>query len=238
MDVTLNSAQRLYVMDTGAGYCTLGFDVLYARACELAKRLIDFAATRPGAKTPDMPSVQEIGTLAQYQQYKDLLSAYRGVEDHATWYDSTVPYPVRREIDYAIANNRRVRLFLGDPKTGRDWAEEHDVMGYVSRSMGPMRTPILLARSSSHGGGSILCANVLKIVDIQARRVLYQHARYSAPKLRLVDQGGGTDVYRDDMAGKPEVLARCDTHDKAQAYADFILGKTFRYPTKNERYFY
>ncbi len=238
MEVMLNSAQRLYVLDTGAGYCTLGFDVLYARACELAKRLIEFATTQPGAvKVPNMPSVQEIGTHSQYQQYKGLLAAYVGVKDKSTWFDSTVPYPVRKEIDSAIASGRRIRLFLGDPQTGRDWAEEYDVMGRVSRSMGPLRTPILLENSSSIGGGTILCANVLKIVDTHSRAVRYQHAKYTPPKFRLEDGAQGTLVYREDVCGKPDLMARFDAHAGAQAYVDFMLGRSFRYPPRIARQF-
>ena len=60
--------------------------------------------------------------------------------------------------------DRRVRLFLGDPETGRDWGEENDVTGYVGRSTGPSKVPLLLATRRSMGGGAILVDCVLRML--------------------------------------------------------------------------
>jgi hypothetical protein len=48
----------------------------------------------------------------------------------------------------------RLRLFLGDPETGRDWGEEYDVIGYIGRSGGHIKIPLLLPNATSVYGGA------------------------------------------------------------------------------------
>lgn len=49
----------------------------------------------------------------------------------------------------------RVRLFYGNPKTGRAWDEEHDVTGLIGNSTGDCKVP-LIVHTRSFGGPHLL----------------------------------------------------------------------------------
>lgn len=59
-------------------------------------------------------------------------------------------------------NRSRVRIALGDPATGRAWGDRPEE-GYLDTSLGPIRVPILIARSNSDGGGSLLDHCVIRV---------------------------------------------------------------------------
>ena len=49
----------------------------------------------------------------------------------------------------------RIRVTLGDLATGRPWGDRPEE-GYLDTSRGPIRIPLLVARSNSDGGGGLL----------------------------------------------------------------------------------
>lgn len=98
---------------------------------------------------------------------------------NGTTYDDRTPEQVARVLERARMNNIRIRLWHGDTDTGRAWADEHDVIGYVGRSMGPTNVPILLYNKASAGGGSILDHCIVRI-DSTAGATLYSHPKFSA----------------------------------------------------------
>ena len=92
-------------------------------------------------------------------------------------------------------NQKRVRIFYGDPQTGKDWCELHDTQGVVSRSTGKTPVYLLVNRNSSLGGGAILVDNIVKItVNKQA---VYEVDTYQMPTFEI--EGNpftGFSVYR------------------------------------------
>ena len=57
----------------------------------------------------------------------------------------------------------RVKLYYGEIDNGRDWGETHGIMGYVGRSTGTVKIPILISKKNSSGGGAILDHCIVKI---------------------------------------------------------------------------
>lgn len=119
----------------------------------------------------------------------------------------------------------RVRIVYGDPVTGKDWLEEYDVMGRIGRSTGEVKIPLLIANERSMGGGAILTANILKIVLVDNKKVLYQHEKYGEPKFEIGFLAI-TGQYSVSVGGK--VHANFKTHDAATKYIDFMLCKRMR----------
>jgi len=76
--------------------------------------------------------------------------------------------------------NARLRLFYGDRVTGRDWGEVHDVTGYIGRSSGTQKIPLLIAKSGSTGGGGILTNAIVRIEYANKKDggLLYKHPKY------------------------------------------------------------
>ncbi len=76
--------------------------------------------------------------------------------------------------------NRGYRLHFhwGDTKTGRDWGDTYHVEGYVGRSTGTSKIPLLIWNSRSYGGPAILDDCIVKIATARGKRVLYEHPAY------------------------------------------------------------
>jgi hypothetical protein len=80
---------------------------------------------------------------------------------------------------YCGNRNQRVRIFLGDTKTGKDWFESYDTIGYIGRSCGTVKIPLLIHNTRSMGGSVILEHCIVKItVD---KKTVYQHPNYHCP---------------------------------------------------------
>lgn len=76
----------------------------------------------------------------------------------------------------------RYRFHYGDPETGQDWGDVHDVRGYVGRSMGPIKIPLLIANTRSTGGGALLDGNIIRIrPSAGGGPDLYRHPTYKPP---------------------------------------------------------
>lgn len=120
-----------------------------------------------------------------------------------TSYHQETSGAVRMELEWARTNKKLIRIWYGDTDTGRAWMEEHDVLGYVGRSTGPIKIPLLLAKRTSDGGGAILDHCIVRIDDVNGERTMYKHPRYDNPADRaVIVAGGGADASGEE--GGPE----------------------------------
>ena len=90
---------------------------------------------------------------------------------NGTSYDLRTPNEVIR-VWNCPTNRIRLHISLGDTATGLDWLEENDVCGYVGRSMGPIKVPLLIANRRSLGGGAILDHCIVRIRESAGGRVV------------------------------------------------------------------
>lgn len=132
---------------------------------------------------------------------------------------------VKAKLTSLYKTRDRVRIVYGDPITGKDWLEEHDVMGRIGRSTGSTKVPLLIANERSMGGGALLTARILKIVLVDNKKVLYQHEKYEEPKFEIGFLAI-TGQYGVLVGGK--VHANFKTHEAATKYIDFMLCKRMR----------
>lgn len=107
--------------------------------------------------------------------------------DKGTFYHKQTPDEVINILDTYLHRGQRLKLYYGDNKTGRDWNEAHDTTGTIGLSTGQIKVPLLLANVRSSGGGAILDHCVIKIKDVKTGHVLYQHEKYQAPKIEIVE---------------------------------------------------
>ena len=132
-------------------------------------------------------------------------------------FNQNTPQEVIRIIEAIEGNGVRYRLHYGDIETGKDWMDEYDVEGYVSRSTGITPIPILVHNKRSLGGGGILTNCIVKITTTGKNKyTVYQHPNYHAPvqTIEISKLNGYPYAVRQDG----EIVARFKSIKEAEKY--------------------
>lgn len=142
---------------------------------------------------------------------------------NGTYYDVHTPIEVINVLEKARLNRTRLHISLGDAATGRDWLDEYGCFGFVGRSMGQIKVPLILPLSRSIGGGAILDQCIVRIRHSAGGKVLWQHPTYHHGKIEVrqkeqpvaLDDGRTllVDVLRDE-----QVQACSESVAKAMRY--------------------
>lgn len=145
--------------------------------------------------------------------------------DSGTCYTIGTDYKVAEILEKLISEHRstRVRLWYGE--NGKSWDEENDVCGYIGRSTGTIKIPLLISSRQSLGGGAILEKYIVKIVDTRTKRTLYQHPNFSQGQFTV--ENPDLDGYQANVNKDGNLYGRCKTLISAQRLADFMNGKRF-----------
>lgn len=106
-------------------------------------------------------------------------------EINGTSYHEQTPQEVCNVLERVRQSRTRIRIDLGytdnapeGKQVGQSWGEIHDVTGYVGRSTGKVKIPLLVHNSISMGGGGILDHRIIQIKESRGGRVLYQHPNF------------------------------------------------------------
>lgn len=166
---------------------------------------------------------------------------FEGWTEHhsGTYYRDGTPQGVIDALERARLTDLRVRVFFGDPETKTYLPEEHDTIGYVGRSMGPLKVPLLVHNSRSTGGCGVWTENVVRVVETRTKRVLYNNLIYSAPVWKVdappASIGGQpmppeyvAGVYIRKADGSWSNYANFTSHQRAMRWALFIAGERMR----------
>ena len=149
------------------------------------------------------------------KRYQDVNGKRYQIVD-GMYFNPATPERVCYQLASAAKRGERVRLWYGDTTTGRAWSEEHDIIGSVGRSCGPVKAPLLIANSRSHGGPAILDHCIVAITTAQGGRGLYTHPTFSRP-LYVAEA--------ETVTADGELYARCGSCTQAQRLADFMNGR-------------
>lgn len=139
---------------------------------------------------------------------------YQTVE--GTSYHKETSEEVIAVLNSAIVKRNRLRFWYG--KDGQSWDEENDVCGYIGRSTGNNKIPLLIHSRRSYGGGALLDNCIVKIVDTKTKRTLYIHPQFKQGNFIV----NGSSVLRNN-----ETYANCKNELSAKRLADFMNGFRF-----------
>lgn len=142
-----------------------------------------------------------------------------------TCYDARTHFGVVRVLDDLISSRprtRRVRLDYGDTATGQSWGEEFDIEGYVGRSTGKNRIPLLIP-PRARGGQAVLDHCIVAIYNANGG-ALYRHPAYRPAyfwEQAIVLVGSEPEcpfeVFAQNLkTGQREVMARFTTEKRAR----------------------
>lgn len=233
--ITANAQTRLYTISTGGGYSCFGFDNARDHAEQIAKRL-----GRPELAL----QAGEYGTVAGYERYRAAVAAWGASKASSeTYFDPGTPQAVQRVLESARRSGEPLRLFFGDPDTGEDECQEHDVIGRIGRSGGTLKVPLLID-DGQDGGMAILTRWVVRMLRVSDGKELYRHPGYIEPSFRFGEAvNAAVAVYRTDRkagaAGKGidgkaaidgELVAQFRSFSEACAWVGFMSGITVRPP--------
>lgn len=234
MEVTINQEQRLFVIPEGGGYSCLGFDNVFKKL----KQIVTFL----GLTLPVDES--EKGTMAQYALYRKAVDEACKANIKETWFDPETPFEVRRVLERYRKSGGLLRIFYGDTGTGRDWMEENEVIGRVSRSNGIFKIP-LMVEDGETGGPAMLDNCIVRMQDGETGRELYRHPAYKVPEAEirsvegiaaswhhskkpklLAEMGYTHGVWVKDEKGELSNHANFKSYGKACRYVAFITGES------------
>lgn len=141
-----------------------------------------------------------------------------------TAYHKDTPEEVISWLETSRERKQRIRIFYGDKETGGDWKEEYDTMGYIGRSTGRIKIPILLHNSRSTGGTAVLDHCIVKITTVGSDNkphIVYQHKNYHLCNEHSIKQQGENYSVMLDR----EEYAHFKTLQKAENFLSFLEGK-------------
>lgn len=124
----------------------------------------------------------------------------------------------------------RIRVFYGDIHTGRSWNEEYDVMGNIGRTRGAIKIPILLKRKDSYSGGALPLSSVIRIDDIEDKRILWRLPNFHVEKMTIERRAlecYSFAVMQAQDNGAISNIANFKTEEKAKKWIDFMEGKRY-----------
>jgi hypothetical protein len=144
---------------------------------------------------------------------------------NGTYFDARTPGKVCDVLEEARASGRRIRLFYGN---GRVWGDEYDVLGFVGRSTGGIKIPLLIKNQRSMGGGGILDHCIVRIQDVATKRVLYDKPGVEWPEFEVRSGLSVVELPFEVVQKDRGVVARFSARRKADHWIDFMLGKRMR----------
>lgn len=109
-------------------------------------------------------------------------------------------------LESARLNKTRIRVYYGDVATGKCWHEEHYVTGYVGRSTGISKIPLLIYNKNSIGGCGVLDSCIIKIRKASGGQILFQADNFQHSTFKITPSN--VDGYTHEVFIDGELYSR------------------------------
>jgi hypothetical protein len=142
---------------------------------------------------------------------------------NGTSYDVRTPNEVVAILENARQSRTRLHVSLGDSESGQDWLEENMVHGFIGRSTGSIKIPLLIHNRRSLGGPGLLDHCIVRIRESLGGRVLWRHPRYHHGRLEIRQKAEPVSlpdgrVLTVDVLREGEVQSAFENMTKARRY--------------------
>ena len=136
--------------------------------------------------------------------------------ENGTCYHKETCQDVIDVLENARFQNKRIRIYYGE--NGKSWNEENGTIGYMGRSCGQIKIPLLIHNNRSFGGAGLLVDHyIVKIVNISSKRVEYVHKNFRQSLFTAKEKS----VYQDGKDYAPN----CKNEQQAERLAQFMNGE-------------
>lgn len=135
-----------------------------------AKDLPEFVITD---QTSEQRAKTITGILGRYGDYK----VCNGI-----FFDPATPDDLVRLLEGWYRSNARLTFDFGDTDTGESWGDTYDVSGYIGRTTGTIKSPILVNNKRSMGGPILSTNRILTVRPSNKKHGDY--LLYQAPVLK------------------------------------------------------
>lgn len=218
MNITINTEQSLNVKTLVEGCTTWGFQKAFDETALLAERL----------GHPELaPFVAEYGTEEVLKKYAKLIKLAAKDPRLGTWFKKDTRDAVKKVIDRLIHTGEKVRVFYGDPETGKSSMDEFDMIGSVGRLTGTLKAPILISEADGFGA-PMQDDKVIRIIRVRDHKNLYKHPGFHLPEMKLVE--AEHPQFKVSVMIEGQVAARFKSLGKACKWIAFMAGETLEQP--------
>lgn len=164
----------------------------------------------------------DFGQLSGYVKYLSAIEAWRSSPMATqTYYDPGTPHEVIAAFERYRRSDAVLRVFYGDPVTGRDFCFAHSTCGRVTRTPAPMQLPLLI-EDGEHGVKQARTARVVRLIDWDSERELYRHPAYHQPEMSLAPTDSAEYPWSVTFDGAAR--AQFAGQGRAAAYLAFMRG--------------
>lgn len=218
MNITINTEQSLYVQTFVEGCPTWGFQNAFDETTLLAERL----------GHPELaPFMADYGTEEVLKKHAKLIKLATMDSRLGTWFKKDTRVGVKKVIDRLIHTGEKVRVFYGNPKTGKSSMDEFDMIGEVGRSTGTLKVPVLLSESDGFGA-PMQDDMIIRIIRMSDHKNLYKHPGFHVPEMKIIE--GEHPQFKVSVMVEGQVAARFKNLGKACKWIAFMAGETLEQP--------
>jgi hypothetical protein len=129
---------------------------------------------------------------------------------------------VRKVLTDLHRSGQRVRLFYGDPKSGKAWPEVVDVFGRIGVDPGEIQVPILRTVDGSDKGGKIRDSSIVGILG-KGGQWHYRHPSFSVGEWAVIP--APNEDYLDAVTFDGGIIELFKKIGQARRFKDFMSGR-------------
>ena len=157
------------------------------------------------------------------------------VNQSGLYFSKQTSQAIRAALVRAFESGEIVRIWYGDTLTGRAWPEEHDILGKIARSCGPVKVP-LLVKVGEDGGSHMLDYCIVRIDTLRRRKLQQGESRADGNRAKSLLEGTTVYQHASFHAGNWEIKPSSMKDFKAEVYLDGQVHARFSHAAKAPRF--